>query len=1004
MEAEAKDSEEEKEHVPTEPPHSCRKVQSPQNLRIEKSLHQPSLVELETLRNNKCSNASVVFAGTENCNDMPSVTKKKATTSCSTSGLEGIWNKNLDLPDAFDTHTFGEVSGSPLNRYATVITPEKVRNNFVSTSRTAEKSPSRSSTRSKSRRSPTKGGLPTCSALRKSNPASTLTEDKGIFNVSDGFNLSLSIEKPSETSSAVVKTPVKHLSHLKQSTTDDLPDKREVGVSGHNGKSQKESNDLAALARSSHTGGPYKTVSHFSASKVASGTAYQHDLDDPSNGDSIKDIWNSSGLANSNMSKEVGPDSDPKQGRKKMLARKVLGTSSRFGNWSSMNKKGSIRSNINSGEKQGEDGYHETVKLLNPSADKNINATIQTSNTREPRLETITKARPLDDETETPEDEADVFYVASHKDELDPITSEKEPSASGGASNNDELLGGNELIKTDKENGKCAAVCSVTDEVNVKGDTTAERMDKGKKRPLSKTKENAEFKKDLINRDTVEKMPKKIKNDTKTKKKAKNPLITSGRTKGKDQVTRNKENSKCNTACSARDAPTKTSIENCTAETMENPRKRQLTKTKNHQNVKKAANNREMREKVSKVVVNNEQTVNEETNSTTSGQSKIPAQEKPKSSLNVEKENTPINFPANCDKRNSGKVSAKSKKKPETSELKGMVSNYGPGLAEHATKVKEPMWFLVSGHKFQRKEFQQVIKRLRGRVCRDSHNWSYQATHLILPDPIRRTEKFFAAVASGRWILKTDYLTASNEAGKFLDEQPYEWHKNSLTEDGSINLVAPQKWRLIRSRTGHGSFYGLRIIVYGECIAPPLDTLKRAVKAGDGTILATSPPYTRFLESDVDFAIVSPGMPRVDIWIQEFLRHEIPCVLADYLVDYVCKPGYSLDKHVQYGTHSWAERSLNNLESRIEEIVEDQALPEDMSSESDIACQICKSRDREDVMLICGDESGLSGCGTGMHIDCCDPPLSEVPLDDWFCPKCRTTESPNNKKSRGTRD
>lgn len=73
-----------------------------------------------------------------------------------------------------------------------------------------------------------------------------------------------------------------------------------------------------------------------------------------------------------------------------------------------------------------------------------------------------------------------------------------------------------------------------------------------------------------------------------------------------------------------------------------------------------------------------------------------------------------------------------------------------------------------------------------------------------------------------RWILKSDYLAASNQAGRFLAEEPYEWHQNGLSEDGAINLEAPRKWRLLRERTGHGAFHGMRIIIYGECIAPPL--------------------------------------------------------------------------------------------------------------------------------------------------------------------------------------
>ncbi|CAO2818743.1 unnamed protein product [Amaranthus hypochondriacus] len=324
------------------------------------------------------------------------------------------------------------------------------------------------------------------------------------------------------------------------------------------------------------------------------------------------------------------------------------------------------------------------------------------------------------------------------------------------------------------------------------------------------------------------------------------------------------------------------------------------------------------------------------------------------------------------------------------SNLTANMSDAAESTSSNIHEVKEAQ-FILSGHRLQRKEFQQLIKRLKGKVCRDSHQWSYQATHFIVPDPVRRTEKFFAAAASGSWILKTDYLTASSQAEKLLPEEPYEWHKNGLNEDGAISLEAPRKWRLLKQKTGHGAFYGMRIVIYGECIAPSLDTLKRVVKAGDGIILATSPPYTRFLESEVDFAIVSPGMPRVDIWVQEFLKHQIPCVLADYLVEYVCKPGYSLDRHVQYNTHEWAAKSFAKLLCLSEEVIHDAATPDDQITD-DLACQVCGSTDRGEVMLICGNENGSVGCGIGTHIDCCDPPLEKIPEEDWFCPQCAESQ------------
>lgn len=169
------------------------------------------------------------------------------------------------------------------------------------------------------------------------------------------------------------------------------------------------------------------------------------------------------------------------------------------------------------------------------------------------------------------------------------------------------------------------------------------------------------------------------------------------------------------------------------------------------------------------------------------------------------------------------------------------------------------------------------------------------------------------------------------------------------------------------------------------------------VKAGDGTILATSPPYNRFLKSGVDFAIIGQGVLRVDCWVQEFLRHEIPCIVADYLVDYVCKPGSSLERHVLYKTHAWAEKSFANLLSRSEEVVQNLTTSE---QNEDIACEVCGSHERGDVMLICGDEGGSLGCGKGTHIDCCDPPLEAVPEEDWFCSKCRSSMTASTKRQK----
>ena len=58
--------------------------------------------------------------------------------------------------------------------------------------------------------------------------------------------------------------------------------------------------------------------------------------------------------------------------------------------------------------------------------------------------------------------------------------------------------------------------------------------------------------------------------------------------------------------------------------------------------------------------------------------------------------------------------------------------------------------FALSGRKQEIKPFHAIVKRLGGKLCRESHQWSHQTTHLITVGQLRRTEKFFAAAAAGR--------------------------------------------------------------------------------------------------------------------------------------------------------------------------------------------------------------------------------------------------------------
>ncbi|XP_026562419.1 PHD and RING finger domain-containing protein 1 isoform X2 [Pseudonaja textilis] len=72
--------------------------------------------------------------------------------------------------------------------------------------------------------------------------------------------------------------------------------------------------------------------------------------------------------------------------------------------------------------------------------------------------------------------------------------------------------------------------------------------------------------------------------------------------------------------------------------------------------------------------------------------------------------------------------------------------------------------------------------------------------------------------------------------------------------------------------------------------------------------------------------------------------------------------------------------------------VENTKSQEDGLEEDPTFCEVCGRSDREDRLLLC------DGCDAGYHMECLNPPLSEVPVDEWFCPPC----APANAMSADT--
>jgi topoisomerase (DNA) II binding protein 1 len=120
-------------------------------------------------------------------------------------------------------------------------------------------------------------------------------------------------------------------------------------------------------------------------------------------------------------------------------------------------------------------------------------------------------------------------------------------------------------------------------------------------------------------------------------------------------------------------------------------------------------------------------------------------------SVNHNKENIPVSASLTPKSKNGNKcVSSKCIKKT-VQNGKGVLCDRSmrEGNDCGTLSLLEPTWFILSGHRLLRKDYMSILRRLKGRICRSSHHWSFQATHFIAPE-LCRTEKFFAAAASGR--------------------------------------------------------------------------------------------------------------------------------------------------------------------------------------------------------------------------------------------------------------
>jgi len=104
-----------------------------------------------------------------------------------------------------------------------------------------------------------------------------------------------------------------------------------------------------------------------------------------------------------------------------------------------------------------------------------------------------------------------------------------------------------------------------------------------------------------------------------------------------------------------------------------------------------------------------------------------------------------------------------------------------------------------------------LIQKLGGTYV-DTPTFVRTCSHVICGKP-NRGEKFLSGCASGKWILTKNFIEDSTEAGKWLDEEAYEWsNQSNIAGVSPSHLSAPARWREIL-QTQRGPFEGWKVLV-----------------------------------------------------------------------------------------------------------------------------------------------------------------------------------------------
>ncbi|GLC76168.1 hypothetical protein PLESTF_001745400 [Pleodorina starrii] len=227
--------------------------------------------------------------------------------------------------------------------------------------------------------------------------------------------------------------------------------------------------------------------------------------------------------------------------------------------------------------------------------------------------------------------------------------------------------------------------------------------------------------------------------------------------------------------------------------------------------------------------------------------------------------------------------------------------------------------FALSGFNAEeRARYGATLKALHLSYVPINNDWDPRINALLAPS-LKRSDKTVCAMAAGAWLLRADYLAASQAQAQgqggvsqrepaaglsadVVDPEDFELHE---CEDGPsvISTGAPAHWRrrlAARGPAAGRAFSGLRVLV-PPGLLPPLDsaTLARMLTAGGGVAVVKAGPSAA---KGCHVGVVPPGCKQEDKLVSSLRVAGAAVVAPAYVVDWVAHPGASLAQHYRHNT------------------------------------------------------------------------------------------------------